>query len=308
MAEPKMEVDIAGIKLKNPVITASGTFGSGKEYSSLIDINKLGAVVTKTVTFRPRPGNPTPRICETPSGMLNSIGLQNEGVEAFVENDLPFLAGFDVPVVVSVGGEDIDEYCRATKYLSQAEGIAALEINISCPNVKAGGMAFGLDPRMAADLISKIKTCTNLPLIVKLTPNVSDIVPLALAVERAGAQAISLINTVLGMAIDIETRRPRLASVVGGLSGPAIKPIALRMVWRVAKAVKVPVIGIGGITSAEDAMEFILAGASAVAVGTAVFSDPKNPLKIIEGLDAYMRQAGIDDINKLVGAVNIEKK
>lgn len=306
MTEPNLAVEIAGIKLRNPVMTASGTFGSGKEYSQLIDIDQLGAVVTKTVTFKPRPGNAVPRIAETPSGMLNSIGLQNDGAEAFVANDLPFLEKFNTPVIVSIGGEDLDEYCRVAKFLSQAPGIAGFEVNISCPNVKAGGMAFGLDKGMAAELISKLRTCTNLPLIVKLSPNVSDIVPIAVAVERAGAQAISLINTILGMAVDIETRHPRLASVVGGLSGPAVKPIALRMVWRAANAVSVPVIGIGGIAGADDALEFILAGARAVAVGTAVFMDPQSPIKIIGGIKDYMARNEVSDVNRLVGALEVD--
>lgn len=306
MTNPNLSVEIAGVKLKNPVITASGTFGSGKEYSQLIDLNQLGAIVTKTVTFKPRAGNPTPRIWETPAGMLNSIGLQNDGVEAFVANDLSFLSGFDIPVIVSVGGEDMDEYCRVTKFLSQADGIAALEVNISCPNVKAGGMVFGQDPRTAAELVSKVRTCTNLPLIVKLSPNVGDITAVAVAVERAGAQALSLINTVLGMAVDVKSKRPRLASVIGGLSGPAIKPIALRMVWQVANSVSVPVIGIGGISTAEDALEFILAGARAVAVGTAIFVDPQSPLKITEGIKNYLLEDKLDDVNQLVGSLAVE--
>ncbi len=305
MSRPDLAVEIAGIKLKNPVITASGTFGYGREYAEFIDLNRLGALVTKTITFQPRSGNPVPRICETPSGMLNSIGLQNNGAEAFAANDLPWLAQFDLPVIVSIGGDDIDQYCRVTKFISQVEGVSALEVNISCPNVKFGGLGFGRDPRMAADLVAKIRTCSTLPLIVKLSPNVGDIVAIAQAVVRAGAQAISLINTVLGMAVDIESKRPRLKSVVGGLSGPAIKPIALRMVWEVAKAIDVPVIGIGGIASAADALEFILAGAGAVAVGTAVFMDPQSPIKIIEGIEEYLTKNGYDKISDIVGALEI---
>lgn len=305
MSRPDLAVEIAGITLKNPVMTASGTFGSGQEYHDFIDLNKLGAIVTKTITFQPRLGNPTPRICETPSGMLNAIGLQNNGVEAFVANDLPWLAQFDLPVIVSIGGDDLDEYCRVTKFISQVSGVAALEINISCPNVKLGGMSFGQDARVAADLVSKVRTCSTLPLIVKLTPNVGDIVAISKAVARAGAQAVSLINTVLGMAIDVDNKRPRLKSVVGGLSGPAIKPIALRMVWEVAQAIDIPVIGIGGITSAVDALEFILAGAGAVAVGTAIFMDPQSPLKIITGIEDYLIKHGISRVSDLVGALEL---
>jgi len=307
MSRNKLAIEVAGITLKNPVMTASGTFGSGQEYSKFINLNKLGALVTKTVTFQPRLGNPVPRICETPSGMLNSIGLQNNGIEAFIANELPWLSQFELPVVVSVGGDDSDEYCRVTKLISQVEGVSALEVNISCPNVKLGGMAFGQDPRLAADLVSKIRTCSALPLIVKLSPNVGDIVAVASAVARAGAQAISLINTVLGMAVDVETRRPRLKSVVGGLSGPAIKPIALRMVWEVANVVDIPIIGIGGISSAADALEFILAGASAVGVGTAVFMDPQSPLKIIEGIEDYMEKNGVGKVSDLVGALEMRE-
>lgn len=300
--EPDLSTEIAGIKLKNPVITASGTFGSGMEYSKFIDINRLGAVVTKTITFNPYGGNPIPRICETPSGMLNSIGLQNDGVEAFVNNDLEFLAGYDIPIIVSIGGGSPDDYCRITKYLSPIDDIAALELNISCPNIKAGGMAFGVDPVTAADLVSKVKTCTSKPLIVKLTPNVGDIVSVAKAVERAGADAISLINTLLGMAIDIDSRKPKLASIVGGLSGPAIKPIALRMVWQAVRNTDIPVVGIGGINNANDALEFLIAGATAISVGTAVFVDPSAPVKIIEGLSAYMKENQIEKVGQLVGS------
>ena len=304
---PDLSIEIAGIKLKNPVITASGTFGSGKEYSDLIDLNEVGAVVTKTITFQRYKGNPTPRICETPSGMLNSIGLQNDGVETFAENDIDFLSGFDVPVIVSIGGASIDDYCRVTKYLSPIDEISALEINISCPNVKAGGMAFGMDPGSAAELVSKIKTCTSKPLIVKLTPNCGDIIGIAKAVERAGASSISLINTILAMAIDVEKRIPKLATVVGGLSGPAVKPIALRMVWQVASNVEIPVIGIGGISTAADALEFIIAGASAVGVGTAVFVDPQAPIKIAQGIGEYLSKHNIDNINDLIGTLNTNR-
>jgi len=281
-------VDIAGIKMKNPVMVASGTFGYGEEYSELIDLNKLGAIVTKSITLNPRPGNPPPRICETPAGMLNSIGLQNDGLKVFIEKQLPFLSKFDVPVIVNVAGETIDEYVEVSRTLSREPMVKGIELNISCPNVKKGGMAFGIDPKATKELIEEVRASTKLPLIAKLSPNVTDITVIAKAAVSAGADALSLINTVLGMAIDIKTKKPKLATVTGGLSGPAIKPIAIRMVWQVAQVVKVPIIGIGGIMNAEDAYEFLLAGASAVQIGTANFVDVETPIKIIEGLNKYM--------------------
>jgi dihydroorotate dehydrogenase (NAD+) catalytic subunit len=279
-------VDIAGIKMKNPVMVASGTFGYGEEYSELIDLNKLGAIVTKSITLNPHPGNPPPRICETPAGMLNSIGLQNDGLKIFIEKQLPFLSKFDVPVIVNVAGETIDEYVEISRALSREPKVRGIELNISCPNVKKGGMTFGIDPKAIKELIEEVRAATKLPLIAKLSPNVTDITVIAKAAVSAGADALSLINTVLGMAIDIKTKKPKLATVTGGLSGPAIKPIAIRMVWQVAQVVKVPLIGIGGIMTAEDAYEFLLAGASAVQIGTANFVDVYTPLKIIEGLKA----------------------
>jgi len=279
-----MAVDIAGIKLKNPVMVASGTFGYGEEYSELIDLNKLGAIVTKSVTLNPRPGNPPPRICETPAGMLNSIGLQNDGLKVFIEKQLPFLSKFDLPVIVNVAGETIAEYVEVARALSKEPKVKGIELNISCPNVKKGGMTFGIDPKAVKELIEEVRAATKLPLIAKLSPNVTDITVIAKAAVSAGADALSLINTVLGMAIDIKTKKPKLATVTGGLSGPAIKPIAIRMVWQVAQVVKVPIIGIGGIMTAEDAYEFLLAGAKAVQIGTANFIDVETPLKIIEGL------------------------
>jgi len=277
-------VDIAGIKMKNPVMVASGTFGYGEEYSELIDLNKLGAIVTKSITLNPRAGNPPPRICETPAGMLNSIGLQNDGLKVFIEKQLPFLSKFDVPVIVNVAGETIDEYVEVSRTLSRELKVRGIELNISCPNVKKGGMTFGIDPKATKELIEEVRAATKLPLIAKLSPNVTDITVIAKAAVSAGADALSLINTVLGMAIDIKTKKPKLTTVTGGLSGPAIKPIAIRMVWQVAQAVKVPIIGIGGIMTAEDAYEFLLAGASAVQIGTANFIDAETPLKIIKGL------------------------
>ncbi|MFA4966715.1 MAG: dihydroorotate dehydrogenase [Candidatus Margulisiibacteriota bacterium] len=277
-------VDIAGIKMRNPVMVASGTFGFGEEYSKLIDLNKLGAVITKSVTLNPRDGNPPPRLCETPAGMLNSIGLQNDGLKVFLEKQLPFLSQFDVPIIVNVAGETIEEYVEVSRALSNQPKIKGLELNISCPNVKKGGMAFGIDPKATKELVESVRLATKLPLIAKLSPNVTDITEIAKAAVSAGADALSLINTVMGMAIDIKTKKPKLATITGGLSGPAIKPIAIRMVWQVAQVVDVPIIGIGGIMTAEDAYEFILAGAKAVQIGTANFVDVEASLKIIEGL------------------------
>lgn len=277
-------VNIAGIKMKNPVMAASGTFGYGEEYSELIDLNMLGAIVTKSVTLKPRKGNPPPRICETPAGMLNSIGLQNDGLKIFLEKQLPFLSQFDTPVIVNIAGENIAEYVEIAKALSKEKGISGIELNISCPNVKKGCIAFGIEPKLTKELVKAVRKSTKLPLIVKLSPNVTDITVIARAAVSAGADALSLINTVLGMAIDIKTKKPKLANITGGLSGPAIKPIAIRMVWQVAHAVKVPIIGIGGIMTADDAKEFFLAGAKAVQVGTANFVDVQAAIKIIEGL------------------------
>lgn len=280
-------VEIAGIKMKNPVMAASGTFGFGEEYSELTDLNKLGALVTKSVTLKPKEGNPPPRICETPAGMLNSIGLQNEGLEVFLNKHLPFLSKFEVPVIVNVAGETVEEYVEVCKALSKEPKVKGIELNISCPNVQRGGMTFGVDPVLTEEIVKKVRGASNLPLIVKLSPNVTDITVIAKAAVAAGADALSLINTVLGMAIDIKTKKPKLKTITGGLSGPAIRPIAVRMVWQVAQIVKVPVIGLGGIMTAEDALEFFLAGASAVQVGTANFVDCEAALKIIEGLKGY---------------------
>lgn len=300
-----LSVDIAGLKLKNPVITASGTYGSGKEYGNFIDINKLGAICIKTVTLQPVTGNPPPRLWETTSGILNSIGLQNDGVKAFIAEDIPFLAQQSVPVIASIAGTSIDDYCRLAKMLSAIPEIEALELNISCPNVKAGGIIFGSDQRMAGEVVAKTRLATTKPLIAKLTPNTGDIASVAVACERAGADALSLINTVLGMAVDIDTLRPRLGNIVGGLSGPAIMPIAVRMVWEVSRHVGIPIIGMGGIVTAADALEFIIAGAAAVAVGTANFMDPQAPLKIIDGINEYLDKNSIAAISELTGALKI---
>ena len=274
---PLTTVTIAGIKFKNPVMVASGTFGYGEEYSTYIDLNRLGAIVTKGLSIKPKLGNPTPRIIETASGMLNAIGLQNVGIEAFIKDKLPFVRQFDVPVIANFFGNTLEEYGEAARMLSGGDGVYALEVNISCPNVKEGGIVFGTDPKAAASVISLVRRSTKLPVIAKLSPNVTDITIMAKAVEEAGADAVSLINTLTGMAIDVKTRRPRLANITGGLSGPAIKPVAVRMVWQVANAIKLPVIGIGGIMTAEDALEFIIAGATAVQVGTANFINPTRP-------------------------------
>jgi dihydroorotate dehydrogenase (NAD+) catalytic subunit len=298
-----MRVRLGALELRNPVITASGTFASGKEYADFVDLERLGAVVTKGVSLNAWPGNPSPRIAETASGMLNSIGLQNPGVESFCENDLAWLAQHDVPVIVNVSGHSVAEYVAVAKRLEREPDVDALEVNISCPNVDEGGMAFGTTCTAAAEVTRAVRAVTTKPLIVKLSPNVTDIAEIARAVEAEGADAVSLINTLLGMAIDTETWRPKLARGVGGLSGPAIKPVAIRMVWQVANATSVPVIGMGGIMTAEDAVEFMLAGASAVAVGTASFVDPTATLRVIDGLEAYCRHRGIAAVSELVGAV-----
>ncbi|MDI6799245.1 MAG: dihydroorotate dehydrogenase [Actinomycetota bacterium] len=301
--KPNLKVNLASIEMKNPVMSASGTFGSGHEYSKLFDISKLGAIVTKAVTLEARGGNPLPRIYETPSGMLNAIGLQNKGVERFIQEDLGFLTEGDLPVIVNVAGDTMDDYVSVAERLSKSGLVRGLEINISCPNVKRGGMAFGHDPKEAATLTSLIRRASDLPLIVKLTPNVGEIEEIARAVEASGADAVSLINTLVGMAIDVDTFKPRLANVTGGLSGPAIRPVAVAMVYRVAKAVKIPIIGMGGITTAQDAIEFFLAGATAVAIGTANFTKPSVTLDIIKGIEEFLEAKGIREVSEIVGQV-----
>ena len=300
-----LDVEIAGIKLKNPVIAASGTFGYGEEYSEVTDISKLGAIITKTVTLKPREGNPPPRLCETPSGMLNSIGLQNDGIEALVKEHLPFLSKFKVPVIVNIAGDTPEEFAALAKRLDKEPVVKGLELNISCPNVKQGGMLFGVDPKLTVEVVKAVKKVTALPIIAKLTPNVTDIALIAKAAQDAGADAVSLINTVLGMAINVENWKSKIAAGPAGLSGPAIKPIAVRMVWQVAKAVKIPVIGIGGIMTPEDAIEFFLAGACAVQVGTANFVDPEACAKIIGGIKSYLEARGLSGIKDLIGKANV---
>lgn len=293
-----------GLTIKNPVIAASGTFGYGEEYASHYDINRLGAVIVKGVSLEPRAGNPPPRIMETPCGMLNAIGLENPGVKIFIKEKLPFLRQYNVAVIVNVFGETLDEYKQVVEIVSETEGVHGLEINISCPNVKKGGIVFGTDPDMAYEITKEVKSATDLPVFVKLTPNVTDICVIAESVQAAGADALSLINTLTGMSVDIEQRIPHLANITGGLSGPAIKPIALRMVWQVAKKVTVPVIGVGGITSARDAMEFLMVGARAVQVGTAHFINPHAAVDIVDGMEKYFMEHNIRDVNEFIGTLH----
>jgi len=295
-------VRIAGVTFKNPVTTASGTFGSGMEYSDYVDLSKLGAVTSKGVSSVPWPGNPTPRLAETYGGMLNAIGLQNPGVDVFISRDIPFLRKFDTKIIVNVVGKTTEEYCDVVERLADCD-VDLLEINISCPNVKEGGIAFGQDPKCVHAITAELKKRAKQPIIMKLSPNVTDIAEMARAAEAGGADAISLINTITGMKIDVHRRAFVLANKTGGLSGPAIKPVAVRMVYQVAQAVKLPIIGMGGITNAEDALEFIMAGASMVAVGTANFINPTATSEVVEGIEAYMRRYGIDDIKDLIGCV-----
>ncbi len=297
-----MKVNIAGVELKNPVMTASGTFGSGMEYSELTDLNALGAVVTKGVAAVPWTGNPVPRTAETPSGMLNAIGLQNPGIDTFLERDLPFLRQFDTKIIVNVCGHSVKEYCEVCERLADSDA-DLLEINISCPNVQQGGIAFGQQPKEAEKITREVKRVARQPVIMKLSPNVTDITEIARACEAGGADALSLINTITGMKIDVGRRTFALANRTGGLSGPAIHPVAVRMVWQTAQAVSLPLIGMGGTASWEDAAELILAGATGVAVGTATFRDPQCGQKIAEGLEQYLRDQGIGDIRDLIGAV-----
>ncbi len=292
--------------MKNPVMVASGTFGYGEEYKSFFDLSELGAIVAKSITLFPKAGNRPPRIFETPSGMLNAIGLQNIGLERFIIEKMPFLRSLGIPVIVSISGEEIDEYVELASELSNIEGVSGIEVNISCPNVARGGMMFGSDPAMTYELVKSVRSATNLPLIVKLSPNVTNITSIASAAEHAGANIISLINTLLGMAVDINTRRPKLKNITGGLSGPAIRPIAVRMVWQVARAVKLPLIGMGGIMNAQDALEFIITGASAIAVGTANFVNPVSAKEIISGIETFLIQNNINSIKELIGTLDID--
>ncbi len=298
---PDLKVEIAGIPLKNPVMTASGTFGYGNEFTPFFDLNALGAIIVKTLTMHPRPGNAPPRIAETPGGMLNSIGLQNVGIDGFLKHKLPFLRTLATPLFVNIAGKSVEEFADLAKRLSDAEGVAGIEPNISCPNV-AGGLDCGTDPRLTYEVVRSIRQASPLPVIPKLSPNVTDVTVIARAAADAGADALSLINTIVGMVIDLRSRRPKLPGATGGLSGPAIRPIAVRMVWEVAQAVKIPVIGIGGIMTGDDAVEFLLAGATAVQVGTANFLDPLAPMKVLTGIEAYLIRHKIDSVTQLIGA------
>jgi dihydroorotate dehydrogenase (NAD+) catalytic subunit len=299
-----LSVDVAGIRMRNPVMTASGTFGYAREFEQYMDLNRLGALVVKTITRLPRAGNPPPRVVETPAGMLNAIGLQNVGIEAFIREKLPYLRQLEPPLIVNVAGESVEDFRDLTKRIGDQEGVAGIELNVSCPNV-AGGLDFSTDPSLAYRVVKAARDATRLPIIPKLSPNVTDIVAVASAVADAGADAISLINTLVGMAVDVRTRQPRIGNVTGGLSGPAIRPVAVRMVWQVARAVRLPIIGMGGIVTAEDALEFIIAGAAAVAVGTANFIDPAAAVKVIEGLERYCMTNGMLDIRQVIGSLQV---
>ncbi len=292
--------------MKNPVMTASGTFGYGPEYADFVNLDLLGGVGVKCITLQSRKGNAPPRIYETPSGMLNTIGLQNVGIDAFIREKLPYLRSFDAAVLVNLSGNTVSEYVQMCRLIDKADGVHGIELNVSCPNIDKGGMAFGVHAKTLRDLVEKCKKATNLPLIVKLTPNVSDIAAMAQACEQGGADGLSLINTLLGMSIDVKTRRPNLSRIVGGLSGPAVKPIALRMVWEASQAVDLPIIGMGGIMNAEDALEFILAGASAVAVGTANFTNPRASIEIVDEMERYFKEERLSCVDDLRGRLLID--
>lgn len=299
----KTSIQIGGLELRNPVMTASGTYGYGVEYSDFVDLSRLGGILVKGTTLHPRQGNPYPRMAETPSGMLNAVGLQNKGVDYFCKNIYPNIKDIDTNIIVNVSGSMIEDYITTAERINELEHIPAIELNISCPNVKEGGMAFGVTCAGASAVVKAVREVYDKTLIVKLSPNVTDITEIARAVEAEGADAVSMINTLLGMAIDAERRRPILSTITGGLSGPAVKPIALRMVWQTAKAIQVPIIGMGGISNTSDAIEFILAGASAIQVGTYNFVDPSATTKIVEGIEDYMRRHQISDIKELIGAL-----
>ncbi|MGD1973556.1 MAG: dihydroorotate dehydrogenase [Desulfobacterales bacterium] len=301
--KPDLSITICGIDMANPIVTCSGTSGNGREFARFLDLDLLGAFTAKSITLDKRPGNPTPRIAECTGGILNSIGIQSKGVRHFVREDLPFLRDFSVPVIVSISATRLDEYAQLAEILDRENGIAALEVNISCPNLEAGGSSFGADPELSGRIINQVKEKTKLPVIAKLTPNVTDISVIARSVEANGADALSLINTVAGMAIDVHTRIPRLGNVIGGLSGPAIKPIAIKKVWDTFRSVSIPIIGMGGIVSWQDVIEFILAGSSAVGVGTGLFRNPLVVNDILEGLTAFMNENGIERLDSLRGQV-----
>ena len=301
----QLNTKIGSLELKNPVMTASGTFGYGTEYADFMDINRLGAIIVKGTTLNPRQGNPYPRMAETPSGMLNAVGLQNKGVDYFVDHIYPEVRKIETNIIVNVSGSCIDDYVQTASIINTLDDIPAIELNISCPNVKQGGMAFGVKPESAAQVVSAVRKAYDKTLIVKLSPNVTDITEIARAVEGAGADSVSLINTMLGMAIDAEKRKPILSTITGGMSGPAVKPVALRMVWQTAKAVKIPVIGLGGICSATDAIEFLLAGASAIQIGTANFVDPSISEKVIDGIADYLQRHNFNSVQEIIGALEV---
>ncbi|MBO4560930.1 MAG: dihydroorotate dehydrogenase [Bacteroidaceae bacterium] len=301
----QLNTNIGSLELKNPVMTASGTFGYGTEYADFMDISRLGAIIVKGTTLNPRQGNPYPRMAETPSGMLNAVGLQNKGVDYFVDHIYPEIRKINTAIIVNVSGSCIDDYVQTASIINTLDDIPAIELNISCPNVKQGGMAFGVNPDSAAQVVGAVRKAYDKTLIVKLSPNVTDITEIALAVEGAGADSVSLINTMLGMAIDAEKRRPILSTITGGMSGPAVKPVALRMVWQTAKTVKIPVIGLGGICSATDAIEFLLAGASAIQIGTANFIDPSISEKVIDGIADYLQRHNFSSVQDIIGALEV---
>jgi len=301
----QLNTKIGSLELKNPVMTASGTFGYGTEYSDFMDINRLGAIIVKGTTLNPRQGNPYPRMAETPAGMLNAVGLQNKGVDYFVDHIYPEVRKFQTNVIVNVSGSCIEDYVQCASIINTLDGIPAIELNISCPNVKQGGMAFGVKPESAAQVVSAVRKAYDKTLIVKLSPNVTDITEIARAVEGAGADCVSLINTMLGMAIDAEKRKPILSTITGGMSGPAVKPVALRMVWQTARAVKIPIIGLGGICSATDAIEFLLAGASAIQIGTANFIDPSISEKVVDGIEDYLERHNFNSVQEIIGALQV---
>jgi dihydroorotate dehydrogenase (NAD+) catalytic subunit len=303
MPTPNLTVHIGGLKLENPVMTASGTFGYAREYAHYLDLNRLGGIIVKGLSLAPSRGNPPPRIVETDCGMLNAIGLENVGLDAFIEDKLPFLKTLAPPTFANIYGRTVDEYARLAERMDALDGVAGIELNISCPNVKEGGVAFGSDPKLAGEVVRAVRARTGKHLMVKLSPNVTDIALMAKVAEAAGADSLSAINTITGMAVDLATRRSKLANVTGGLSGPAIKPVALRMVWQVAQAVTIPVVGVGGIMSAIDALEFLMVGATAVQVGTANFVNPHGTVEIIDGMQKWLCESGIDDVNQLIGTL-----
>ncbi len=302
---PDLKVNIGGLEIKNPVLTASGTFGYASEFNELIDLNRLGGIIVKGLSLKPSPGNPPQRIVETPCGMLNAIGLENIGIETFIKKKLPFLKTLSTPTLINIYGTNINAYAELAELADGVEGIAGIEVNISCPNVKAGGIAFGVNPESAERVVKAVREKTKKPLMVKLSPNVTDVAEIAICVEGEGADSVSLINTITGMAIDINSRRPKLANITGGLSGPAIKPVALRMVWQVAQKVKIPVIGIGGIMTTEDALEFLIAGATAIQVGTANFVNPRATMEIIDGIETFLTNEGISSVQDIIGTLEV---